>query len=338
MRFIASVAEKSQLSKKINLLKILPQIQSFSFSTHSTRPTNSRFNLLFFCPRSQDHLNDFDRIFPNLIRGTKPKSISITDTAHNPDNSNRAIAKLINNHISANMIIPHIAMIAHSKSGVDERINYFKAIGISDLLVIRGNPVVLGKSKDYKHPQGYDNMEQLLRRIKNLAPNIKIIVGGYPEKHPFAQTFDDDIQELKKKVDCGADKIITQHFFDKMVFVRFIYECNKNGINLPMIPSIMPIGSPKYIFAFSRGANIALSEEVLKIYRKGGVREEDNIIKNPAIEKEAVEYSAGQINELMEIPQIERINTYVANNVSFLTKVLVKAGVEISSDYEREIM
>jgi 5,10-methylenetetrahydrofolate reductase len=311
-------------------LRRSPPAQGISFS-RSFGTKKPDFNVLLFCPRNEDHLKSFNDEYPTFIKSVNPKSVSVTDVAHNPENNNRAIASLLRNSIAPSMIIPHLVLIGHTKEEADRKIAFFRDSGIKTIFAVRGNPTVLGKDMDYlHHPEGYENMAILMRRIKELAPDMKILVAGYPVKHPAAKSIDDDMDELKKKVDYGADGIVTQHFFETDQLLWFLSGCEKRGINLPVIPSILPIGNPKYLFSFSKSAGVTIPAEVSQIlFTKGTIKADSNRIADEDIEKRAVEYSAKQIQELadLNLPQVDRINTYAANNIPFLSKVFEALGM-----------
>jgi len=317
------------------LFSYFPPIQSISFSTRSfSTSRDPRFNVLFFCPRNEKHLESFNDEYPKFIKSTNPESISVTDTAHNPENNSHAVKLLLKNDITPSMIIPHIVLIGHSKKDADQRIRFFHENGIKSMFVIRGNPPVLDKGMEYnKHPEGYEDMPHLMRRIKELSPSMKIIVAGYPGKHPFAKSFSEDLDVLKSKIDSGADAIITQHFFDKETFLTFIEQCQKRSINVPIIPSVMPIGNPKYLFAFSRGANVDIPAQITQIlFKHEGATVEDSFIKDKDVEKVAIEYTSQQIQSLtdLRLPQVPKINVYAANNLRFLGKIFNTLGLNKS--------
>lgn len=316
----------------------LPPIQGVSFSTrlfssgsNVTRNDKPALNILFFCPRNDDHFQRFGKDYPELIHQAHPKSVSISDIAHNPQNNETAIRSLLGSNVSPSLIIPHLVLIGHTKDEADKKIEFFRDSGINSIIVIRGNPATVKKDISYmRHPQGYEDMPQLMSRIKELHPEMKIIVAAYPNKHPYARSFSEDMDELKRKVDSGADMIVTQHFFDNNVFLGFLDECEKRNIRLPMIPSIMPLGNPKYLFNFSKSANVDIPAEVSQIlFCKEGVTTESETIKDKEVRTRAVEYTANQIKTLAELrlPQIDRINTYAANNLPFLREVLSQIGV-----------
>jgi methylenetetrahydrofolate reductase (NADPH) len=314
----------------------LPSIQGVSFSTRSFSSKSGEgekpdLNILFFCPRNEDHFRKFKTEYPDFIHESHPKSVSISDIAHNPRNNETGIRSLIGSNVPPSLIIPHLVLIGHTKQEADDKIRFFKENGINSVIAIRGNPATVKKDISYmSHPEGYEDMPQLMRRIKDIHPEMKIIVAAYPNKHPYARTFSEDMDELKRKVDHGADMIVTQHFFDNNVFLGFLDECEKRNIRLPMIPSIMPLGNPKYLFSFSRSANVDIPAEVSQIlFSKDGVTTESESIKDKDVRARALEYTANQIRSLVDLrlPQIDRINTYAANNIPFLRDVLSEVGV-----------
>ncbi len=198
--FIEKIASES--ARRGSLVRNLPPIRSFSFSTASSK-TKPEFNILFFCPRSEKQLERFNGDYPEFIKSSKPdliKSVSVTDVAHNPENNQRAVELLIGQGISSSMIVPHLASIAHTKEEADEKIKFFRDSGVKTMFVIRGNPLVIEKDMSYtQHPQGYENPGQLIKRIKELAPAMQVIVAGYPEKHPYSNGFEEGLDELQKK-------------------------------------------------------------------------------------------------------------------------------------------
>ena len=317
-----------------SLFRGLPPLQGVAFSARSFSSSAGKkpdLNILFFCPRNEDHFRRFGKDYPDLIHQINPKSVSVSDIAHNPQNNETAIRSLLGSRVSPSLIIPHLVLIGHTKEEADKKIEFFRDSGIESVILIRGNPATVKQDMSYmRHPEGYEDMPQLMSRIKELHPKMKIIVAAYPNKHPYARSLSEDMDELKRKVDHGADMIVTQHFFDNDVFLGFLDECEKRNIRLPMIPSIMPLGNPKYLLNFSQSANVDIPVGVARIlFSKDGVTTESEDIKDKDVRARAVEYTANQIRglEALGLSQIDRINTYAANNIPFLKEVLANLGV-----------
>lgn len=154
----------------------------------------------------------------------------------------------------------HLTCIAASKSEIDKILKNYWEIGVRHIVALRGD--MPASSANYQlHPDGYRYANELVFGIKKLSAqkmDFEISVAGYPEKHPEAKNFDEDIDNLKRKVDAGADRIITQFFFDADVYFSFVEKCRKRGISVPIIPGILPVSNVKQTKHFAKmcGAKI----------------------------------------------------------------------------------
>ena len=109
------------------------------------------------------------------------------------------------------------------------------------MLALRGDPP-RGATDWVANPNGFNYAIDLVRFIKETYGDyFTICVAGYPEVHLDAKSREDDIQRLKEKVDAGADFVITQLFFDNDIYFKWVDDCKLAGINVPIIPGIMPI-------------------------------------------------------------------------------------------------
>ncbi len=150
----------------------------------------------------------------------------------------------------------HLTCVDMSKDEINDlALGWFEK-GVTKIVALRGDVRDPGK-KYTPHPKGYSNAADMVAGLKKLA-NFEIAVGGYPEIHPDSKNKQDDIDNLKRKIDAGADKIITQYFFDKDVFLRYRDAITAAGVKIQLIPGIMPISNFKKIKNFSAmcGASI----------------------------------------------------------------------------------
>ena len=150
----------------------------------------------------------------------------------------------------------HLTCVDMSKDEINDlALGWFEK-GVKKIVALRGDVREPGK-KYYPHSTGYINAADMVAGLKKIA-NFEIAVGGYPEIHPDSKNKQDDIDNLKRKVDAGADKIITQYFFDKDIFLRYRDTVTNAGIKAQLIPGIMPISNFKKIKNFSAmcGASI----------------------------------------------------------------------------------
>lgn len=112
--------------------------------------------------------------------------------------------------------------------------------GITNIMALRGDPPA-GQAEFRQVPGGLKYASELVSLIRSEFPNFGIGVAGYPEKHPEAATPEADLENLKRKVDAGADAVFTQLFFHNESFFRFRDRYHQAGIRVPLVPGIMPV-------------------------------------------------------------------------------------------------
>ncbi len=150
-------------------------------------------------------------------------------------------------------------------STVDELRDYLRKAGaleIGAVVALRGDPPQ-GET-DFVQPEGglrYAN--ELVELIHEEFPGFAIIVGGHPETHPEASSFNIDVDNLKRKVDAGAGVIVTQFFFNNSVFLKFRDKCTSAGMNVPIVPGILPVTNLAQIERFTKLCGATLSPELL---------------------------------------------------------------------------
>lgn len=151
----------------------------------------------------------------------------------------------------------HLTCVGASRDEVDAVVRGYQEAGITRIVALRGDPAE-GIGKPFTaHPEGYRNAADLVAGIRRIG-DFDISVAAYPEKHPQSPNWDADIDNLKKKLDAGATRAITQMFFDNDDYFRFIDRARAAGITAPIVPGIQPIHSFKQISGFAArcGASI----------------------------------------------------------------------------------
>lgn len=138
----------------------------------------------------------------------------------------------------------HLTCVEASRQDVDEVIESYKAIGVSHIVALRGDPPgTAGIGGIYRpRPDGYANATELTAAIKRVG-GFDVTVGAYPEGHPESPSMDHDIDVLKAKVDAGATRAISQFFFDIDAFLRFRDRIRSAGIEIPLLPGVMPVSN-----------------------------------------------------------------------------------------------
>ena len=179
-------------------------------------------------------------------------------------------------------VVPHIICGGSTTEEIESKLDNLAFMGINNLVALRGDSMS-GEKRFTPTPGGYRYASELVkgirsyqgsntyRRERGLETNDRyfcIGVGAYPEKHFEAPNLETDIANLKRKVDAGADYIITQMFFDNQVYYDFVEKCREAGIEVPIIPGLKPISTARQVSvlpeAFSLDIPLELTQEIAK--------------------------------------------------------------------------
>jgi methylenetetrahydrofolate reductase (NADPH) len=134
----------------------------------------------------------------------------------------------------------HLTCVGATREAVDEIARQYWEAGVKHIVALRGDPP---KGETYApFPGGYDFAVDLVAGLKRVA-DFEITVAAYPEIHPQALSAEDDLDNLKRKLDAGATRAITQMFFDNDAFLRFMDRALAAGIKAPIVPGIMPVSN-----------------------------------------------------------------------------------------------
>lgn len=210
----------------------------------------------FFPPKTSEMETKLWQAISSL-KNLQPNFVSVTYGAGGStrDRTHQIIKRIIDE--TSLKPASHLTCIAASKKEIHEILHNYWQIGVRHIVALRGD--MPATSPNYQlHPHGYHHANELVAAIKKYAQNFEISVAGYPEKHPEARSLDEDIDNLKRKVDAGADRIITQFFFDAEAYFSFVEKCQKRGISVPIIPGILPVSNVKQTKHFAKmcGAKI----------------------------------------------------------------------------------
>ena len=196
----------------------------------------------------------------------KPDFVSCTYGAAG-GNKDKTLALV--EHIQKAYDIPsmaHLSCITHTKDEIHEIVKKIKAKGIQNILALRGdpprdNPDMVPGIDNYKHSS------ELVTFLKQeYKDDFCLGVAGFPEMHPLSETKEIDIKYLKHKIDCGADFIITQLFFDNQIYFDYVESARKAGITARIIPGILPITSYDGLIKFCNTCGATIPEKIHKIF------------------------------------------------------------------------
>lgn len=209
----------------------------------------------FFPPKTDEMENKlWDAV--STLRNLKPNFVSVTYGAGGStrERTHHTIKRIIDE--TDLKPASHLTCIAASKEEINEILRNYWEMGVRHIVALRGD--MPASSPNYQlHPDGYKYANELVAGIKKIA-DFEISVAGYPELHPESKSVAEDIDNLKRKVDAGATRIITQFFFDTDVYFSFVDRCRKAGISVPIVPGILPVSNVKQTKHFAKmcGAKI----------------------------------------------------------------------------------
>ena len=177
-----------------------------------------------------------------------PRFVSVTYGAGGStrDRTHHTVARLA----TETALVPaaHLTCVGATQDEVNEVAHEYWNAGVRHIVALRGDPPA--GSEYAPHPGGYPYAADLVAGLHAIAP-FEISVGAYPEVHPAAASADADLDALKRKLDAGATRAITQYFFDTDVYLRFLDRCLAAGIAAPIVPGIMPVTNFTQIARFS---------------------------------------------------------------------------------------
>lgn len=220
---------------------------------------NIRLSFEFFPPKTEAGRTKLDTVRDELAK-LNPEFYSVTYGAGGStrDNTKSVIA----DYSAAGFdVAPHLSFGGDDSDTIKQLISEYKEAGVKRIVALRGDmPSGMGGSSQLVYAN------ELVAFIReNFGNHFELEVAAYPEIHPEAKSYNDDINYLKGKFDAGANNAITQYFFNPDAYFYFIEQCQKAGINQPIYPGIMPILNFKNLARFSE----TCGAEIPRWLRKG---------------------------------------------------------------------
>ena len=244
-----------------------------------------------FPPKRDD---DLDKLYQtiNELNVIKPDFVSVTYGAGGSTRDKTVeIASKIKNEIGLE-VMAHLTCVNSTKEEIGNIITQLRSKNIKNILALRGDPPQ-GQQNFTKTIGGFGYANELVAYIKSRNEEWSIGVAGYPEGHIEASSLEEDIKNLKRKVDSGADFIVSQLYYDNKDFFRFLELTQSAGINVPIIPGIFPILNFNAIKKITSLCGAKIPKPLLEKLEKY----QDN---QDEIEKIGIDYAIKQISELIE--------------------------------------
>lgn len=260
-----------------------------------------------FPPKKDSELKNIDATLEVLCE-LKPDFISVTFGAGGSSNCNRTIelAKKIkfNYHVEP---VVHLTCLSYNKAEIDEFSRVLKSEGIQNVLALRGdrNPDIPEKD-DFKHAS------DLITYMKQ-KEDFCIAGACYPECHPESENRILEMKHLRTKVNAGAEVLLSQLFFDNDYFFRFVEDCRISGIEVPVIPGIMPVINAAQIKRMVTMCGASFPVRFQKIINKYENNKE-------ALFDAGMSYALSQIIDLLA-NDIDGIHLYTMNNPTVAKRI-----------------
>ncbi len=226
----------------------------------SQQQFDKTFSIEFFPPRTEQGFEKLTATIEELST-LKPLYFSVTYGAggSTQDRTFQTVDLLREQGIET---APHISCIGSDKSEIDEILHRYQQQGINRLVALRGDlpsGAGLGELDELRYAN------ELVEHIrKTTGDHFHIEVAAYPEYHPQAKTPLTDLENFKRKVDAGASAAITQYFYNADAYLYFVDACEKAGVDIPIVPGIMPITNYTQLARFSDGCGAEIPRWIRK--------------------------------------------------------------------------
>lgn len=240
-----------------------------------------------------------------ILANHSPAFISLTYGAGGNENKSFNLLKNIKD-VGIN-VMPHFTCITSTKQNIEKDIKKLSQLGVENILALRGD-IPQDKSL-MKHDFHYAN--ELVSFIKEKT-NLSVGVAGYPEGHIESPDLKTDIDNLKRKVDAGADAIFTQLFFENGFFFDYVNRVRDAGITIPVIAGIMPVISKKQVHKMTSMANISVPKKLKEALEK---------YQGNALLDFGIEFASEQCRQLIK-ENVKGLHFYTLNKSYSTDKIL----------------
>ena len=261
-----------------------------------------------FPPKQGAQLENYKNIVKDMA-ALKPAYMSVTygATGGTSDYTVKLAEEVRNNNIPA---LAHLTCASSTREKVASVIEELKAANIENILALRGD---IPANADFPLPDQYKHASELIADIKAQGD---FCIGGacYPEGHPEAATIFEDLDHLKEKVDAGCEFLTTQMFFDNNIFYNFLYKVKAAGVDVPVIPGIMPITRATQVKNAIKLSGCNMPERFKSIVDRFGNQPE-------AMQQAGIIYASEQIIDLMA-NGVNHIHVYSMNNAQVARGIL----------------
>jgi methylenetetrahydrofolate reductase (NADPH) len=211
----------------------------------------------------------------------------------------------------------HLTCVGASRGEIREIAERYWQAGVRHIVALRGDPVD-GEGSFKPHPEGYANAAELVAGLKGIA-DFEISVAAHPEVHPDALSPQADLDNLRRKMDAGATRAITQYFFDVEVFLRFRDRLAANRITLPVIPGILPVTNYEQVKKFSARCGATVPRWLADFF--------EGIDDDPETRKLVAAHVTGEQCRMLQDEGVQEFHFYTLNRPELSRAICRLLGV-----------
>jgi len=279
------------------------------------RTHNPFVSLEFYPPKKKEEWPGFLDVAKDLAQ-LQPLFASVTYGAGGSTQSNTLeICKQLIQTCGFE-IMPHLTGVTADQGKVDDFLGSIKALGISNVLALRGDRPSGYNGTDDELFAGFPHAEHLVSHIHSHHPQLAIGVAGFPEAHAEAPSFAADLEVMRRKVECGANFVITQLYFDNRVYFDYVERLRARGVNVPIVPGILPIRNLSSLRFVLEMCNARIPGRLINSFMKA---HEERGAK--AVYEIGVAYARQQVRELLD-GGAPGIHLYTLNKADMCLQVM----------------
>jgi methylenetetrahydrofolate reductase (NADPH) len=214
----------------------------------------------------------------------------------------------------------HLTCIGASRSEIEAVARRYWQAGVRHIVALRGDPPADGQHFT-PHPDGYRNAAELVEGLKRIA-DFEISVAAHPEVHPEAVSPEADVDNLKRKLDAGATRAITQYFFDVGVYLRFRDRAAARGIRAPIVPGILPVTNFQQVIKFSERCGASVPRWLADLFA--------GLDDDPETRKLVAAHVAGEQCRLLQAEGVNEFHFYTINRAELTRAICRLLGISPS--------
>ena len=211
----------------------------------------------------------------------------------------------------------HLTCVGAARAEVDEIARGWGDAGIRHIVALRGDPPA-GEARYTPHPDGYLNAADLVGGLRRIA-DFEISVGCYPEVHPDSPSPQADMDNLKRKIDAGAGRAITQFFFEPETFLRFRDRARAAGIEAPLVPGILPVTNFAKVVEFAGKCGATVPPWMADLF--------DGLDDDPETRALVAATTASELCERLRQEGVEDFHFYTLNRPALTHAICLRLGI-----------